>query len=134
MVTLHHHPLCPQSRFVRLFLGEYGIDLELIEERPFDRKHEFLLLDPAGETPVLVEDNGKPTVKSVQRHRSARRNGSLYRKAKVNIPPYPCPSRPRSLYPERQFLRRFAPSLPRSEWLRFIITLSARNRVSSGFF
>jgi len=58
MVTLHHHPLCPQSRFVRLFLGEYGIDPELIEERPFERKHEFLLLDPAGETPVLVEDNG----------------------------------------------------------------------------
>src|SRR6185312_2416028 len=58
MVTLHHHPLCPQSRFVRLFLGEYGIEPELVEERPFERKHEFLLLDPAGETPVLVEENG----------------------------------------------------------------------------
>jgi glutathione S-transferase len=58
MVTLHHHPLCPQSRFVRLFLGEYGIDPQLVEERPFERKEEFLLLDPAGETPVLVEDNG----------------------------------------------------------------------------
>ena len=58
MVTLHHHPLCPQSRFVRLFLGEYGIDPQLVEERPFERKQEFLLLDPAGETPVLVEENG----------------------------------------------------------------------------
>ncbi|MGB8278383.1 MAG: glutathione S-transferase family protein [Methylovirgula sp.] len=58
MLTLHHHPLCPQSRFVRLFLGEYGIDPELIEERPFERRQDFLALDPAGETPVLVEDNG----------------------------------------------------------------------------
>lgn len=58
MVTLHHHPLCPQSRFVRLFLGEYGIDPQLVEERPFERKHDFLLLDPAGETPVVVEENG----------------------------------------------------------------------------
>ena len=58
MVTLHHHPLCPQSRFVRLFLGEYGIDPQLIEERPFERRQDYLLLDPAGETPVLIEDNG----------------------------------------------------------------------------
>ena len=58
MVTLHHHPLCPQSRFVRLFLGEYGIDPELIEERPFERRQDYLLLDPAGETPILIEDNG----------------------------------------------------------------------------
>jgi glutathione S-transferase len=58
MVTLYHHPLCPQSRFVRLFLGEYGIEPRLIEERPFDRRQDFLLLDPAGETPILVEENG----------------------------------------------------------------------------
>lgn len=58
MVTLYHHPLCPQSRFVRLFLGEYGIEPQLIEEQPFERRQDFLLLDPAGETPVLVEENG----------------------------------------------------------------------------
>ena len=58
MVTLHHHPLCPQSRFVRLFLGEYGIEPNLIEERPFERNEDFLVLDPAGETPVLTEEDG----------------------------------------------------------------------------
>ncbi len=58
MVTLHHHPLCPQSRFVRLFLGEYGIEPKLIEERPFERNEDFLVLDPAGETPVLTEEDG----------------------------------------------------------------------------
>jgi glutathione S-transferase len=59
MLTLHHHPLCPQSRFIRLVLGEYGIEPALIEEKPYERRQEFLLIDPAGETPVLVEENGK---------------------------------------------------------------------------
>ena len=58
MATLYHHPLCPHSRFVRLALGEYGLEPELIEERAFERRREFLLLDPAGQTPVLVETSG----------------------------------------------------------------------------
>lgn len=58
MPQLYHHPLCPHSRFVRLALGEYGVDVELIEERVSDRRREFLMLDPAGQTPVLVEDSG----------------------------------------------------------------------------
>jgi glutathione S-transferase len=58
MPQLFHHPLCPHSRFIRLALGEYGVDVELIEERTHERRQEFLLLDPAGQTPVLVEDNG----------------------------------------------------------------------------
>jgi glutathione S-transferase len=57
MVTLYHHPLCPNSRFVRLVLGEYGLEPELVEEKPFERRHEFLVLDPAGQTPVLVEES-----------------------------------------------------------------------------
>ncbi len=51
MVQLYHHPLCPQSRFVRLALAEYGLTPELIEEKPFEQRHAFLALDPAGETP-----------------------------------------------------------------------------------
>ena len=56
MTQLYHHPLCPHSRFVRLALGEYGVEAELIEERVHERRREFLLLDPAGQTPVMVED------------------------------------------------------------------------------
>ncbi|OYX13236.1 MAG: glutathione S-transferase, partial [Rhizobiales bacterium 32-66-8] len=52
---LHHHPFCPHSRFVRLVLAEYGIEPELVEERVWERRAEFLALNPAGETPVLVE-------------------------------------------------------------------------------
>ncbi len=58
MITLYHHPLCPHSRFVRLLLGEYGVIPELIEEKTFERRREFLILDPAGQTPVLVEQGG----------------------------------------------------------------------------
>jgi glutathione S-transferase len=57
MAQLYHHPLDPQSRFVRLALAEHGVEPDLIEEKPFERRHDFLLLDPAGETPVLVTDH-----------------------------------------------------------------------------
>lgn len=57
MPQLYHHPLDPQSRFARLALAEYGVEPDLIEERPFERRRDFLRLDPAGETPVLVTDH-----------------------------------------------------------------------------
>jgi glutathione S-transferase len=58
MVTLHHHPFCPQSRFVRLVLGEMGIEPQLQEERPWERRIDYLVLNPAGTTPLFVEENG----------------------------------------------------------------------------
>jgi glutathione S-transferase len=61
MLTLFHHPLSPQSRYVRLILGEYGIPVRLVEERFWDRREEFLMLNPAGEVPVLVAE-GQPAV------------------------------------------------------------------------
>ncbi len=56
MSILYHHPLCPHSRFVRLILGELGIEPDLIEEKTWERRREFLILNPAGTTPVLVEE------------------------------------------------------------------------------
>jgi glutathione S-transferase len=61
MLTLFHHPLCPHSRYVRLILGEYGIEARPVEERFWERREEFLLLNPAGATPVLVAD-GQPAI------------------------------------------------------------------------
>jgi glutathione S-transferase len=61
MLTLFHHPLCPLSRYVRLILAEYGLQARLVEERFWERRQEFLLLNPAGEIPVLVAD-GQPAV------------------------------------------------------------------------
>jgi glutathione S-transferase len=56
MYTLFHHPFCPHSRFVRLALGEYGLDLRLVEERAWERREDFLTLNPAGTTPVLFAE------------------------------------------------------------------------------
>ena len=60
MYTLFHHPFCPQSRFVRLVLGEYGLDLKLVEERAWERREAFLALNPAGSTPVLIAERLPP--------------------------------------------------------------------------
>jgi glutathione S-transferase len=60
MLTLFHHPICPHSRFVRLSLEEYGLPPQLIEERVWERREEFLALNPAGTTPVLVEEGAPP--------------------------------------------------------------------------
>lgn len=54
-MQLHHHPFCPQSRFVRLLLAEYGLEPELVEERVWERRPGLLALNPAGDTPVIVE-------------------------------------------------------------------------------
>ncbi|WP_142850549.1 glutathione S-transferase family protein [Telmatospirillum sp. J64-1] len=58
MRSLYHLPLCPFSRRVRIALAEKRLDFELVEERPWERKPEFLALNPAGEVPVLVHDDG----------------------------------------------------------------------------
>jgi glutathione S-transferase len=61
MLTLFHHGFCPHSRFVRLVLGEYGLTVRPVEERVWERREEFLILNPAGTTPVLVEE-GRPAI------------------------------------------------------------------------
>ena len=61
MLTLFHHPICPRSRYVRLILSEYGIAVHLVEEKFWERREEFLVLNPAGELPVLVTE-GQPPV------------------------------------------------------------------------
>jgi len=60
MIALIHQSFCPHSRFVRLALGEYALEVELVEERPWERRREFLALTPEGMTPVLLEDDNPP--------------------------------------------------------------------------
>jgi glutathione S-transferase len=61
MFTLFQHPFCPHSRFVRLVLGEYSLDVRLVEERIWERRDGFLALNPAGTTPVLFAE-GQPAI------------------------------------------------------------------------
>jgi glutathione S-transferase len=63
MFTLFHHSFCPHSRFIRLVLGEYGLEPRLVEERAWERREAFLALNPACTTPVLI-DEGLPAIPS----------------------------------------------------------------------
>ena len=56
MAVLHHHAFCPHSRFVRLAMGEIGLEPQIEEQRPWERERSFLLLNPSGTTPVLQEN------------------------------------------------------------------------------
>jgi len=56
--TLYHLWLSPFSRQVRIVLAEKGIEADLRCEDVWRRREGFLALNPAGEVPVLVEENG----------------------------------------------------------------------------
>ncbi len=58
MRTLYHLWLSAPSRQVRIALAEKGLEFELKVERVWDRRQDFLALNPAGTVPVLVEDEG----------------------------------------------------------------------------
>ena len=60
MLTLYRHPFSPASRFVQLVLAEYGAKTEFATERPWERRRDFLILNPAGTVPVLQENDGPP--------------------------------------------------------------------------
>jgi glutathione S-transferase len=56
--TLHHFPLDPASRQVRLALGEKRLPFEEAVVRYWERPKDFAKLNPSGMTPVLVEGDG----------------------------------------------------------------------------
>ncbi len=58
MRTLFHLWLHPFSRKVRIALAEKGLDFELQIEKVWERRTEFLALNPAGDVPVLIEQDG----------------------------------------------------------------------------
>jgi len=60
---LHHHPLDPPSRRVRLAMGEKALAYETVVEKPWDPGEEYLELNPSGEVPTLViESEGEEIV------------------------------------------------------------------------
>ncbi len=58
MRILYHLPLSPFSRTVRVVLHEKNLDFTAMIERVWERRPEFLALNPAGEVPVLIEPDG----------------------------------------------------------------------------
>jgi glutathione S-transferase len=53
MIRLYHVPLSPFCRKVRLSLAEKRLEVELVEERYWERDPEFIRRNPAGKVPVL---------------------------------------------------------------------------------
>ena len=58
MRTLYHYMLCPFSRKVRLVMGEKRLDFDVENERFWERRADFLAMNPAGQVPVCVDLNG----------------------------------------------------------------------------
>jgi glutathione S-transferase len=57
MLRLHHFPLCPFSRKIRIVLREKELDAALEEAEPWQGGDELIALNPAGEVPVLLDDD-----------------------------------------------------------------------------
>jgi glutathione S-transferase len=58
MRVLHHLPLSPYCRKVRLVLAEKRLPFDLRVEKVWERRPEYLEMNPAATVPTLVEDNG----------------------------------------------------------------------------
>ncbi|MDJ0639077.1 MAG: glutathione S-transferase family protein [Paracoccaceae bacterium] len=56
MIRLYHVPLSPFCRKVRLSLAEKKLEVELVEEKYWERDPEFIRRNPAGKVPVLKID------------------------------------------------------------------------------
>lgn len=58
MRVLHHYWLSSGSRFCRVLLAEKKLDVLLKLEPYWERPKALLALDPSGDVPVMVEDDG----------------------------------------------------------------------------
>lgn len=56
MWQLYQFPLCPFSRKIRLLMGEKNVAYDLVREDPWAASDHFYNLNPAGRTPVLVNE------------------------------------------------------------------------------
>ncbi|MFL0414297.1 glutathione S-transferase family protein [uncultured Sphingomonas sp.] len=92
MWQLYQFPLCPFTRKVRILLGEKDVGYELIREMPWARRDEFVDLNPAAQTPVMVDaERGTVLIDSMAIceyfeetvERSAMINGSAANRAEI---------------------------------------------------
>lgn len=65
MRMVYHLWLSPASRKVRLALGEKKLEFDLEIEKTWERRPEFLALNPTGKVPVMVEEDGAVYADSV---------------------------------------------------------------------
>ncbi|MDP5110233.1 MAG: glutathione S-transferase family protein [Rickettsiaceae bacterium] len=53
MLTLYHHPVCPLSRQIRVFLKELDTEFTMVKEDYWLRRKAFIEINPAGSLPVI---------------------------------------------------------------------------------
>ena len=58
MRLLYHLPLSPYARKVRIVLAEKRLPFEMRVEKVWERREEYLELNPANKVPTLIEENG----------------------------------------------------------------------------
>ena len=56
MIKLFQFPLCPFSRKGRITLSEMDIPVSMINEKIWDKRREFLALNPAGTLPLIIDE------------------------------------------------------------------------------
>ena len=62
MYRLYHHPICPFSRKVRTHLAAKEIGFELIQENFWERRKEFIAMNPAGTLPLLFDNSNAAVI------------------------------------------------------------------------
>jgi glutathione S-transferase len=62
MYRLYHHPICPFSRKVRVHLAAKEIGFDLIQENFWERRKEFIAMNPAGTLPVLFDHSNASVI------------------------------------------------------------------------
>ena len=55
-------PMCSASRAARITLEEKGIEFEAINEPVWQRRIEFLKINPEAEVPVILDDEGNSII------------------------------------------------------------------------
>lgn len=66
MRRLYHHILNPQARTIRFMLAELGLDTDLVPEKPWERRRDFMEMNPSGEVPVLIDEEGAARARGQQ--------------------------------------------------------------------
>jgi glutathione S-transferase len=56
MIKFFHYPICPISRQIRVYLKELNLEADIIKESYWERRVEFLKLNPASTVPIIVFD------------------------------------------------------------------------------
>jgi glutathione S-transferase len=64
MRVIHHYPLCPYSRKVRLCLAEKKLDFNCEIENFWEKRPHYLAINPQGYVPALVDLNGSIIIDS----------------------------------------------------------------------